>query len=95
MINVALMSVLLQESSLYTYTGTALDTRDSLSAATQQKLLDVSVSAAQLAGQMALRLVHDHILSLDVDEYTRIIRKSMISIAKEIKDVGFLFLHFL
>lgn len=83
------MSVLLQESSVYKYSGTALDTRENLDVVTEGKLLDVSVSVAQVAGQMALQLVHDHILSLDVDEYTRIIRKNMMKIVKEIRRVRF------
>ncbi|MCI4391647.1 hypothetical protein PGIGA_G00137020 [Pangasianodon gigas] len=74
-------------SSGYKYSGTALDTRENLNVATEWKLLGVSVSAAQVAGQMALRLVHDHILNLDVDEYTRVIRRNMIRIVKEIKRV--------
>ncbi|KAF4075617.1 hypothetical protein AMELA_G00220850 [Ameiurus melas] len=70
------------------FSGTDLDTRENLDAATKQKLLEVCVSAAQFAGQMTLRLVHDHILNLDVDEYTRIIRKNMRGIGKQIKQVA-------
>lgn len=83
------MSLLLQVSSDYKYFGTVLDTRDNLNTATEGKLLDVCVSAAQVAGQMALQLVHDQILSLDVDEYTRVIRKNVVKINSEIKRVGF------
>lgn len=79
--------VLLQESSVYTYSGTELDTRENLNLVTEGKMLDVSVSAAQMAGQMALRLVHDHILNLDVSEYTHVIRKNMIMIMREISRV--------
>lgn len=79
--------VLQQESSVYTYSGTELDTRNNLNMITEEKLLELSVSAAEVAGQMALRLVHDHILTLDVDEYTRIIRKNMIKIMHKIKNV--------
>ncbi|KAB5533322.1 hypothetical protein PHYPO_G00130410 [Pangasianodon hypophthalmus] len=74
-------------SSGYKYSGTALDTREKLNLATEWKLPDVSVSAGLVAGQMALRLVHDHILNLDVDEYTRVIKKNMNRIIKEIKRV--------
>ncbi|XP_017309204.1 transferrin receptor 1b [Ictalurus punctatus] len=70
------------------FSGTDLDTRENLDAATEQKLLEVCVSAARFAGQMALRLVHDHILNLDVDEYTRIIRKNVRGIGKQIKQVA-------
>lgn len=86
-VDLVLMFVRLQESSGYPYFGTVLDTRENLDRATEGKLLDVSVSAAQTAGQMALRLVHDHILNLDVDEYTRVLRKNVVKIVKEIKRV--------
>ncbi|KAF7691574.1 hypothetical protein HF521_010541 [Silurus meridionalis] len=69
------------------YSGTPLDTREHLDKATESKLEDVLVSAAQLAGQLALRLVHDHILKLDINEYTRIFRINMVRIMREIKQV--------
>ncbi|KAL7840639.1 hypothetical protein AOLI_G00259620 [Acnodon oligacanthus] len=59
----------------YSYFGTPLDDKANLDIATEQRLGDFCVSAAQVAGQMALRLVHDHILRLDVTSYTRLIRK--------------------
>ncbi|KAM9436897.1 transferrin receptor 1b isoform 2-T2 [Clarias gariepinus] len=74
-------------ASDYKYSGTPLDIREKLNEATDGKLLDVCVSAAQVAGQMALRLVHDHILNLDVNEYTRIIRKNAVRLLKEIHTV--------
>lgn len=77
------MPVLLQESSDYQYSGTPLDTRENLNSATEGNLLSVSVSAARVAGQMALRLIHDHILNLDVNEYTRVFRKNVFRITKE------------
>ncbi|TUX35876.1 Mitogen-activated protein kinase kinase kinase 15 [Bagarius yarrelli] len=67
--------------------GTVLDTRENLNMATGMKLLDVCMSAAQMAGQMTLRLVHNHILSLDVDEYKRVIRMNMKKISDEIKKI--------
>lgn len=81
------MPVLLQESSDYQYSGTPLDTRENLNSTTEGNLLSVSVSAAQVAGQMALRLIHDHILNLDVNEYTRVFRKNVFRITKELKHV--------
>ncbi|XP_065114458.1 transferrin receptor 1b [Paramisgurnus dabryanus] len=53
----------------YKYFGTALDDEDHLKTTTGQKLGEVSMAAAQVAGQIALRLVHDHILKLDVTKY--------------------------
>uniref|UniRef100_A0AAR2KBT0 Transferrin receptor protein 1 n=1 Tax=Pygocentrus nattereri TaxID=42514 RepID=A0AAR2KBT0_PYGNA len=64
----------------YGYFGTPLDNKANLEIATEQRLGDFCVSAAQVAGQMALRLVHDHILRLDVTSYTRFIRKHMVMI---------------
>ncbi|KAI4893601.1 hypothetical protein NFI96_026848, partial [Prochilodus magdalenae] len=64
----------------YVYYGTALDNKDNLDIATDQRLGEFCVSAAQVAGQMALRLVHDHILRLDVTSYTRLIRKHVAAI---------------
>uniref|UniRef100_A0A8B9L1Q3 Transferrin receptor 1b n=1 Tax=Astyanax mexicanus TaxID=7994 RepID=A0A8B9L1Q3_ASTMX len=67
-------------SSDYKFYGTDLDNKENLDIATQQRLRDYCVSAAQVAGQMALRLVHDHILRLDVTSYSRLIRKHVASI---------------
>lgn len=67
--------------------GTDLDTRENLHLTTDSKLLDVCMSAAHMAGQMALRLVHDHILNLDVGEYTRIFMKNLKKISDDIKHV--------
>ncbi|XP_058232511.1 transferrin receptor 1b [Hemibagrus wyckioides] len=74
-------------ASDYPYFGTSLDTRKSLYQATEGKLLDVAVSAAQMAGQMALRLVHDHILNLDVSEYKRVLMKNINKITGQIRNV--------
>ncbi|XP_076868264.1 transferrin receptor 1b [Brachyhypopomus gauderio] len=61
-------------SSQYKYFGTPLDTKENLDIATGQRVGDFCVSVAQVAGQMALRLVHDHLLRLDVTRYTNLIR---------------------
>ncbi|KAK3515490.1 hypothetical protein QTP70_023616 [Hemibagrus guttatus] len=75
------------DSSDYKYFGTSLDTRESLDQTTEGKLLSVSVFAAQMAGQMALRLVHDHILNLDVGQYMRVFMKNINKISGEITNV--------
>ncbi|KAA8580562.1 hypothetical protein FQN60_013520 [Etheostoma spectabile] len=49
----------------YTYYGTILDNKEHLNYATSHRTSEMVASAAQFAGQMALRLVHDHLLSLD------------------------------
>lgn len=88
---IRLMFLVFQETSDYKYFGTFLDTRESLNQATEGKLLNVCVSAAQMAGQMALRLVHDHILNLDVSEYNKVIMNNVLKITKEIRNVRFVF----
>uniref|UniRef100_A0A3Q1JRJ8 Transferrin receptor 1b n=1 Tax=Anabas testudineus TaxID=64144 RepID=A0A3Q1JRJ8_ANATE len=50
----------------YTYYGTNLDNMDHLNYQTNHRTSEMTAVAAQFAGQMALRLVHDHMLSLDV-----------------------------
>ncbi|XP_016134386.1 transferrin receptor 1b isoform X2 [Sinocyclocheilus grahami] len=52
------------------YFGTNLDDKAHLDSITNQKVVELSVLAAQVAGQMALRLVHDQILRLDVTKYS-------------------------
>ncbi|XP_017574731.2 transferrin receptor 1b isoform X2 [Pygocentrus nattereri] len=71
----------------YGYFGTPLDNKANLEIATEQRLGDFCVSAAQVAGQMALRLVHDHILRLDVTSYTRFIRKHMVMINNRVNQL--------
>uniref|UniRef100_A0AAY4ARY2 Transferrin receptor protein 1 n=1 Tax=Denticeps clupeoides TaxID=299321 RepID=A0AAY4ARY2_9TELE len=58
-----------QNSANYPYFGTILDNKINLDSSTSHKLGRVAVTAAQLAGQMALTLVHDHLLMLDVNKY--------------------------
>ncbi|KAL6462691.1 hypothetical protein MHYP_G00291130 [Metynnis hypsauchen] len=71
----------------YGYFGTTLDNKANLDIATEQRLGDFCVSAAQVAGQMALRLVHDHILRLDVTSYTRTIRKHVVVINSRVNQL--------
>ncbi|KAG9340101.1 hypothetical protein JZ751_022025 [Albula glossodonta] len=53
----------------YKYFGTTLDNKDHLDYATAQRTSSFAASAAQFAGQMALRLIHDHLLHLDTKKY--------------------------
>ncbi|KAI1882749.1 hypothetical protein AGOR_G00238140 [Albula goreensis] len=62
----------------YPYPGTLLDTRPKLNSATGQRTAKVAVAAAQVAGQMAMKLVHDHLLQLDVARYSSRIRKDVV-----------------
>ncbi|XP_037135169.1 transferrin receptor 1b [Syngnathus acus] len=60
----------------YPYDGSGLDNADHLNYNTAQKTGAIAVLAAQLAGRMALRLVHDHMLSLDMSGYRKVLPKA-------------------
>ncbi|KAM3860369.1 transferrin receptor 1b [Diretmus argenteus] len=66
----------------YPYYGTKLDTLDHLNSQTNQRTGEMAVLAAQFAGQMALRLVHDRLLQLDVSRYSSTITKAVVQIFK-------------
>uniref|UniRef100_A0A4W6C2V0 Transferrin receptor protein 1 n=1 Tax=Lates calcarifer TaxID=8187 RepID=A0A4W6C2V0_LATCA len=46
----------------YQYSGTLLDTRETLKQATGQQIPQLAETAAKFAGHIALRLVHDHLI---------------------------------
>ncbi|XP_071383486.1 transferrin receptor protein 1-like [Centroberyx affinis] len=71
----------------YQYFGTLLDTREKLYAATSNQTPRLAVTAAQFAGQMALRLVHDHLLRMDLQKYDNIIRSRVAEINRKVKSV--------
>jgi transferrin receptor len=71
----------------YPFLGTLDDTRDKLYGATSNQVAKLAVSAGQFAGRIALRLVHDHLLRLDVEKYTRQIRTHVFAINSKIKAV--------
>ncbi|KPP73466.1 hypothetical protein Z043_107445, partial [Scleropages formosus] len=64
----------LKHGSNYPYFCTLLDDKDHLDFATRHLTADVAVAATRLAGHMALRLVHDYLLRLDVDKYKSLLR---------------------
>ncbi|KAL0156575.1 hypothetical protein M9458_047821, partial [Cirrhinus mrigala] len=66
------------------YLGTNLDEKSHLDRITSQKVVDLSKLAAQVAGQIALRLVHDHILRLDVTKYSDVITKHVNAIIQRV-----------
>ncbi|XP_035383743.1 transferrin receptor protein 1-like [Electrophorus electricus] len=68
----------------YPFFGTMLDTRKNLDVKTSQNLLVLVKTAGEVAGQMALRLVHDHLLRLNVENYSNIIRAQVAQINKEV-----------
>ncbi|CAL8343971.1 unnamed protein product [Merluccius merluccius] len=56
-------------TSDYPYFGTRMDTRERLNIATRNQMSQLVLSAAQVAGHMTLRLVHDHLLRFDLSRY--------------------------
>ncbi|XP_048866472.1 transferrin receptor protein 1-like isoform X2 [Brienomyrus brachyistius] len=68
----------------YHYYGTLSDTQDNLDYATGRQLTALTMSAAQVAGTMMLRLVHDHLLRLDVEHYKTILRMKVVPIIQQL-----------
>ncbi|KAL4631066.1 transferrin receptor protein 1-like [Arapaima gigas] len=66
----------------YPYFWTLLDNKDRLDYATGHLTANVAVTAAQVAGHMVLRLVHDYLLRLDVDKYKLILRSHVSQIVR-------------
>ncbi|XP_075936537.1 transferrin receptor 1b [Anarhichas minor] len=71
----------------YTYYGTNLDTMDHLDYQTNHHTSDMAAVAAQFAGQMALRLVHDHLLRLDVSRYSGVVTKAVVRVYRRINQL--------
>lgn len=71
-------------SSTEQFLGTNMDEKAHLDRITKDKVVELSVLAAQVAGQMALRLVHDHILKLDVTKYSDVIAGHVSAIIKRV-----------
>lgn len=65
------------QANSYMYYGTNLDNKDHLNYLTVQKTSEAAVAAAQLAGQMALRLVHDHVVKLDTSRYSSVLNNAV------------------
>ncbi|XP_034070028.1 transferrin receptor 1b [Gymnodraco acuticeps] len=74
----------------YSYYGTDLDNKDHLDYKTNHHTSEMAALAAQFAGQMALRLVHDHVLypSLDVSQYSSVITKAVVRVYKRINQLS-------
>lgn len=67
--------------------GTIMDNRDKLNKFTSGQVAQLVEKATLFAGHMALRLVHDHLLRLDLAHYDKVIRKSVSVIISKVKDV--------
>ncbi|TKS87474.1 Transferrin receptor protein 1 [Collichthys lucidus] len=68
----------------YTYYGTNMDNMDHLNYATSHHTSEITALAAQFAGKMALRLIHDHLLNLDVNRYSPVVLKAAGQVYKRI-----------
>lgn len=65
------------KAETYTYYGTSMDNMDHLNYNTAHLTGDMTARAAQMAGRMALRLTHNHLLSLDVSRYRKDLSKAI------------------
>ncbi|KAM9350106.1 transferrin receptor 1a [Symphorus nematophorus] len=74
-------------NSEYPYFGTMLDTRDKLDVATSHQVPQLAEIAARFAGHIALRLVHDHLLRMDLMKYDNVIRTHVAQINRRVKAV--------
>ncbi|TTN01734.1 Transferrin receptor protein 1 [Bagarius yarrelli] len=79
-----LIASTLKENKQYLFFGTMLDTRKNLEAETPTEFLVLAKAAGEIAGVMALRLVHDHLLKLNVEKYKNILRIHISKINKEV-----------
>ncbi|KAG7319951.1 hypothetical protein KOW79_017094 [Hemibagrus wyckioides] len=73
------------ENKPYPYFGTMLDTRKNLEAETSPEILVVAKVAGEIAGVMALRLVHDHLLRLNVEKYKKVLYIHVNKINREVR----------
>lgn len=77
------------KAEYYPYYGTNLDDMDHLDNQANQHTSKLTAAAAQFAGQMALRLVHDHLLSLDVSRYKGALNVAVSRTKNQLSKVGF------
>ncbi|KAL2097920.1 hypothetical protein ACEWY4_007127 [Coilia grayii] len=76
-----------QASGEYPYFSTLQDTRDKLNTATSGNMVQLIRAAGQVAGHMALRLVHDHLLRMSVDTYSKVITSLIIKIIDKVDEL--------
>ncbi|KAM4728636.1 transferrin receptor protein 1-like [Anableps anableps] len=75
------------DNSDYNYFGTLEDTRQKLNVATSNQVPQLAETAGRFAGHIALRLVHDHLLQMDVLKYYKFIRSYVAKINGKVRDV--------
>ncbi|CAG5897096.1 unnamed protein product [Menidia menidia] len=71
----------------YQYFGTMLDTQEKLYSATSAQVPQLAETAARFAGHLALRLVHDHLLQMDLVKYDSVIRGHVRRINTKVKSI--------
>ncbi|XP_040910444.1 transferrin receptor protein 1-like isoform X2 [Toxotes jaculatrix] len=71
----------------YQFLGTMRDTQENLKLATKNQFPQMAVSAARFAGHIALRLVHDHLLRMDLEKYNNIIRNQVSQINMKVNHI--------
>ncbi|MEQ2175050.1 hypothetical protein GOODEAATRI_014251 [Goodea atripinnis] len=71
----------------YKYFGTLEDTLENLNTATSSQVPQLAETAGRFAGHIVLRLVHDHLLQMDVMKYYKIIRSDVAKINGKVKEV--------
>lgn len=64
-----------------------MDTEEKLITATSNQHLQLAEAAAKFAGHMVLRLVHDHLLQMDLSKYDKIIRTHVAEINRKVNTV--------
>lgn len=64
-----------------------LDDREQLNSATGGLVPQLAETAARFAGQVVLKLVHDHLLRLDLVKYSKIIRNHVVQINMNINNI--------
>ncbi|MED6252578.1 hypothetical protein ATANTOWER_013862 [Ataeniobius toweri] len=75
------------DNSDYKYFGTLEDTLENLNMATSSQVPQLAETAGRFAGHIVLRLVHDHLLQMDVMKYYKIIRSDVFKINGKVKEV--------
>ncbi|KAJ0059831.1 hypothetical protein NL108_013662, partial [Boleophthalmus pectinirostris] len=76
-----------QPTDEYEYYNTLLDSKDHLDYGTSHKTSSVVALAAQLAGHMALRLVHSHLLPFEVTGYKRLLNRKVYQVNNHVSEV--------
>uniref|UniRef100_A0A8D3BQX4 Transferrin receptor protein 1 n=1 Tax=Scophthalmus maximus TaxID=52904 RepID=A0A8D3BQX4_SCOMX len=71
----------------YSFFGTKLDTREKLNSVTGNQVPQLAITASRFAGHMALRLVHDHLLQMDLVKYSRLMRSQVSQINVKVKNI--------